>query len=285
MFKKIFGGGKKKLSKLEKNIHEGAAQYKREMAERENSPAPTPAPQKPAEPGHEALLRHLDEKDAADPAARLQIAGKAIFQLACKSLEGLGGRQGVRVEDLLALLGSTGGYAVILSALTHLKTQGDTLEQAGIQHVGTADGKHFYFGDFPNHILVNHEMSVLGLSLGMVKHLGGEANFDLVNDAAAHVAKTIGTPEFGIPRLPEAHGPIMPPIEFITTMWPRIDQEIDRYQVAPLHKPAVIGFAIQNALQAGKDALDLAIAGKIIIECAVPMAKLDPAGIVYATNT
>lgn len=281
MFKKLFGGGKKKLSSLEKNIQRQAAENKRVVVEHvaasPPTPKPKPEPAQSATPGHDALLNHLDEKDKEDPVVRLQVAGKGVFDVACQVLSGLGGREGIRVEDLLALLGSTGGFSVILTVLAHLKEAGDSLETAGIQHIGTKDGKHYYFGEFPNHILLNSEMSVLGLSLGMAQKLGGEVGFDEVSEASTHVINTIGTPEFGVPRLPEAHRPVIAPAEFVSQLWPRINAELDRYQVHFLHKPTVIGFAIQNAMQAGKETLPPDLAAKIIIECAVPMSRLDPA--------
>jgi hypothetical protein len=45
----------------------------------------------------------------------------------------------------------------------------------------------------------------------------------------------------------------------------------------PLNKRAsAIGFAVQKAIDAGKDTLDPTIAADIVTECAVPAAKFDP---------
>ncbi|MEO9971451.1 MAG: hypothetical protein ABJG15_16770 [Hyphomonadaceae bacterium] len=267
MFKKIFGGKKKRS---ENGIFALA---------KENRPAPEQSNAVPrsADPGQAALLRHLDEKDKEDPIARLEIAGRAVFDLACQSLKGLGGREGIRVEDLLALLGSAGGYSTIVTVLAQIEADANSIEKVGMQHVGTADGRHFYFGDFLNHVLLNHEKAILRMSLGMSKHLGGTASVDDVTDAMAYTASKVGTPEFGIPRLPEDHRPIVSPTEFVRLIWPRINQELERYEISVILRPSVIGFAIMNAMQAGKDTIDPTLATKIIIECAVPTSRLDPA--------
>jgi hypothetical protein len=45
----------------------------------------------------------------------------------------------------------------------------------------------------------------------------------------------------------------------------------------PLNKRAsAIGFAVQKAIDVGKDTLDPTIAADIVTECAVPAAKFDP---------
>lgn len=224
--------------------------------------------------GHEALLKQLEGQD---PVVRLQIAGKAVLEQAMGMISGLGGREGVRVEDLMGLLGSTAGYACIVSVLEDAKAQGATPQALGLNHVGIADGKHYYFGAPSNRPLVESEMSVLGLSLGMAKNLGADVSLEPLQEAFGHVAATIGTPEFGQPRLPEAHRLSTTPAEFVRHLWPRINDVLDLFQVPVLEKPAAIGFAIQQALQASKDALDPVVSSKIIVECAVPMAKLDPA--------
>jgi hypothetical protein len=52
-------------------------------------------------------------------------------------------------------------------------------------------------------------------------------------------------------------------------------RELDK--TAPETRPAAMGFALQRALDAGKDVLDPTLAADIVTEFAVPAAKFDPA--------
>src|SRR5882724_12999287 len=56
----------------------------------------------------------------------------------------------------------------------------------------------------------------------------------------------------------------------------KLFEALDLYEV-PLNKRAsTIGFAVQKAIDAGKETLDPTIAADIVTECAVPAAKFDP---------
>ena len=55
-----------------------------------------------------------------------------------------------------------------------------------------------------------------------------------------------------------------------------IIEALDLYDVPVLARPTAVGFALQRAIDEGREALDPLIAAKIAIECSVPMAKVDP---------
>ena len=51
---------------------------------------------------------------------------------------------------------------------------------------------------------------------------------------------------------------------------------LDLYEVPPLLRPATVGFALQRAIDEGRDVLDPLMAARIAVECSVPMAKVSP---------
>lgn len=52
---------------------------------------------------------------------------------------------------------------------------------------------------------------------------------------------------------------------------------LELYEVPAAQQPTALGFALQRAIVVGKDAIDPTVAARVVIECAVPMAKIDPA--------
>jgi hypothetical protein len=99
----------------------------------------------------------------------------------------------------------------------------------------------------------------------------------MVHEVMSRTAQRVGTAEFGKPDLPDEHQPAMPPFEWVKHGRVRIVEALDLYEVPPLLRPSAVGFALQRAVDEGREALDPLMAVKIAIECSVPMAKVDPA--------
>jgi hypothetical protein len=101
-------------------------------------------------------------------------------------------------------------------------------------------------------------------------------SLEKVHDVMRHVASTAGTSEFGIPRISGDHRPGDVPFNYIKHLSAKLFEALDLYEV-PLNKRAsAIGFAVQKAIDAGKETLDPTIAADIVTEYAVPAAKFDP---------
>jgi hypothetical protein len=103
-------------------------------------------------PGHQAVLRHLAEKEKDDPLIRPQVAGGIVFDLYVRILGTDGGR--VRIEDLIGALASIGGHLCLLGVMSQLKVKGMTPQQIGMIDVLGKDGHHYFFGDEPNRLLL-----------------------------------------------------------------------------------------------------------------------------------
>ena len=224
-------------------------------------------------PGPRAVLNRLRTLDATQPEARLQLAGDVLFDLVYQLVKG---ERGARIEDFLAILGSVGGHACIVGALDTVARSSGKPTENQLVVVGGKDGNRYYFGDLPNEALLESHLSLLSLTLGAAQANGGSVSLEKVHDVMRHVASTAGTPEFGIPRIAGDHRPGDVPFNYIKHLRAKLFEPLDLYEV-PLDKRAsAIGFAVQKAIDAGKETLDPTIAADIVTEYAVPAAKFDP---------
>lgn len=186
--------------------------------------------------------------------------------------------RGVRMEDLLAILASSGGFSCLVAALGEAD-RGPTSGKSLTIATGK-DGHRYFFGDLPNRYLIEGEFALLRLALGAAKACGGSVSLDMVHQTMRHVAGTVGSQSFGRPLLPAEHRPGDLPFHYVKFLWPRILEALKLYEVVPTQAPIAIGIALQRAIEAGKEAIHPTLAARIAIECAVPMAKVDPKRIV-----
>jgi hypothetical protein len=225
--------------------------------------------------GHQAVLNHLRNIEAEEPFARPQFVGKILFDMVCNMVAEEGR---VRVEDVFAILASVGGFSCVFSALygNHTTRIGET----DIVAVTDVNGRLYYFGDLPNQYLLEDRYSLLSLVLGAAQGCGGNISMDMVYQTMKHVADTAGKEEFGKPVLPPDHLPVDLPFNFVRHIWPHISEALNLYEVPLEKQPAAIGFALQRAIEAFKDIIAPTLAAQLVIECSVPMAKINPEEIV-----
>lgn len=218
------------------------------------------------------MLEHLRGIEAAQPLARPQLVGRILFDMVSKMIAD---DRGVRMEDLLAILASCGGFSCLSAAFSEAlgptPPPGNTL-----MVVQGKDGHRYFFGDLPNRYLIESELSLLGLALGMAQACGGAVSLDMVHQTMRRVANTVGGDEFGKPELPAEHRPGDLPINYVRNHWPKALEALNFYEVPPTQRPVAMAFALQRAIEAGQGALNPTMAARIVIECAVPMTKIDP---------
>ncbi|KFC74536.1 hypothetical protein FG93_01122 [Bosea sp. LC85] len=218
------------------------------------------------------MLDHLRRIEATQPLARPQLVGRILFDMVGKMIAN---DRGVRMEDLLAILASCGGFSCLSAAFSEVL--GPTPPTGNnLTVVEGKDGHRYFFGDLPNRYLIESEFALLGLALGMAQACGGTVSLDMAHQTMRRVANTVGGDEFGKPELPTEHRPGDFPINYVRDHWPKALEALNFYEVPPTLRPAAIGFALQRAIEAGQDAIDPTMAARIVIECAVPMAKIDP---------
>jgi hypothetical protein len=239
--------------------------------------APPPSTSGPQQggPGHEAVLKHLRALDATDPQQRLQVGGMVVFDMLYWTVATP--EKGARIEDILAILGSVGGYSCIVGVLDSLARRGAVPTGHQLVVMSGADGHRYYFGDLPNEALPESHLSLLSLTLGAAQSHGGHVSLDKVHDVMRHVAASVGRADFGTPRIAEPHRPGDLPFNYIRVFAPKIFEALDLYEVPKDKRASAIGFAIQRAIDGSKGVLDPTIAADIVTECAVPAAKFDPA--------
>lgn len=223
--------------------------------------------------GHAAVLRMLNEKDKIEPLTRLQLAGRIVMDLVVQMISN---EKRARAEDLLAILGANGGFSCIVGVLHSLEIEGKSPQSVGMMEVQDKDGNRYYFGDLPNYPLLESELALLSLTLGAAQQLGGDVSLEATHETMGFVAKSVGGTKFGKPRLPDQNMPGDELLNYVKYLWPKIVEALDLYEVPVTKRPTAIGFAIQNAITATKDVLDPGLSARLVMECAVPMSKIDP---------
>jgi len=209
------------------------------------------------------------------------------------------------VESLMTTAGALAGFAAqhaIWESVVkpgRLPEHGGPNLRAGAFVVATTpSGEKFYFGELLNAYLVPKDTLVVPLGPGAFTLWGivgsavvacGRPPLDpaAVAEIFRHVAASIDSAEFGLPRLPPGHAPVLAPRDALNAAWPAARDILARAdapaapgrRVAPEHWPAVCALVAHKLVLATRDALDPALSMRILFEAAVPMSKLDPASV------
>jgi hypothetical protein len=231
--------------------------------------AAAPAPVE--DPALAGLLAYIQE-NKADPEIAAKVAGHQIdaWLMQCVETE-----QGVHIESLLVALGALGGLACQYSARFALKAGALPALDTPWAEAKGADGHTYHLGDAINHCLLEGPYNLWALTAGFVQHKTGRPVPD-VGEIAAHVAATIGGPDFGLIRYPEGTSAAERPIDYVQRLWPTARQRLELLGVHPGQWPLAFGFAGQEALSDALSIIDPEAALMMFIESAVAMAKIDP---------
>lgn len=216
------------------------------------------------------LLERVREMSGDDPLIGAKVGGK---ELAERMMAAMSTERGVHIESILGALGSLAGYSCQASVRAQARSQGLD-ETARFVRAEGADGKVYFFGDALNKPLAEDAYSVWGIAAGGAQ-LAGCADIPDPGEVFAHVARTVGSAEFGLPRLPPGHPMHDTPLNYLEAFWPEVFPMISRFCAGPEHWPILLGLAIQEIMGRGRHALDPCLALKIVMECAVPMSKVD----------
>jgi len=218
----------------------------------------------------EALFAAIREQRKTDPLAGAKFGGQEIY---LRLLEGMKDEQGVHLESMLCALGALAGYACQASLRARTVAEGKPADSA-FSIAKSANGHQYYFGEAMNAALLEDQYSVWSLAAGGAEHAGAQEFCDL-EELLGHTAKSVGSPTFGVPRLPEDHRPAMVPAEYLKVLWPALTPVLEMFCEQPEEWPIVYGVAIQKTLEASKEVLEPGLALKIVMESAVPMARVD----------
>jgi hypothetical protein len=211
-------------------------------------------------------------------------ANKVSLELTEMLFNELKDTSGVHAETALAALGALAGFAGQMAIREALIKTGKMQEDQAFVVVKTRSGDPYYFGDLLNEILFENKpgsFSISGLVGGAAQHSGAKQLPDIKN-IADHVAGTVGSDTFGVPRLPPNHMPRNKPIELLDKFWSPVRNFLVVNVQSPAQWPLVIALAAQKVIVMAKGTIDPALAAGIVIEAAIAMAKVDPARIHFA---
>lgn len=205
-----------------------------------------------------------------DPLIGAKVGGKELAQ---RMMAEMKTERGVHIESILGALGSLAGYSCQASVRARALSQGLD-ETALFTHAECTDGKVYFFGDDLNRPLAEDQHSIWSIAAGGAQAAGCEDIPD-PGDVFTHVANTVGSSEFGLPRLPPEHPLHDTPLNYVEAFWPKLFPMISKFCPNPEHWPTLLGLAIQDIMSQGRGVIDPCLALKIVMECAVPMSKVD----------
>lgn len=220
-------------------------------------------------PGHQAVLRHLREKERSEPGVREQLAGRILFDFIYDLMKD---DRGVRIENMLAALASVGGQEC-LAPIIEAASPDATAEQMGLTVVRGNDGRLFFFGDPPNRLLIESPDSLISLAFGTAQALGAPVTMDMIRDEMRLVASRVGTPEFELLDLPAQHM-VDRPSEWARVFRGKLAEPMDLYDVPPMRRASTIGNAIQRAMITAKDSADPMMCAQVVLKCATRTSKI-----------
>jgi hypothetical protein len=186
-------------------------------------------------------------------------------------------RKGIHAESLLTCLGALAGYACQMCVRETAALPGADPAKYRLTAVDNADGTTHLYGDALNESLVESPLSIWALVGRAVRKLG-EPLPD-IRAIVSHVTQTVGTSEFGIPRLPDGHRSRRPAIVYLKQLWPQILPIAQPFCSKPSQVPVLFGIALQRAIEQTKDLLSPTLGASIAMECAVAMSRVALSGV------
>ncbi len=237
-----------------------------------SAPPPTPVPEEKdgiAQGSRSADPRQSETGDA------LKSPSKVAWELLDHLAREMTKNGKIRSIDMFAALGSIGGFSCVVAAL-EIASSGELRDDADLIAVEATDGSRYYTGNLPNTFLLESHDSLLNRTYGAARKSGALIPQDTVTETLHYVISTIGLPEFGIPRLADEHRPGDTPLAYVQHLWPKAADVLDRNLVPVRRQTLAIGMAVELAFVYARPQLDPALAARIVTECAIPMAKLDP---------
>jgi len=230
-------------------------------------------------------------------------ANLAIGSLRESLLTWLKSERGVHAETLMVVIGAIAGFAgqnAVWQTVGKLGRPVPQLERdkpppadGSFLFVLSGSGERFYVGELLNGYLVPEAGAGAGNKYPLWNFVAAaavEAGVPLSNlpdyrEMFQHVAKTIGTGAFGVPRTEPNHRPHLHPRQALELFWPSVKFILSRTDgpgpakgnsVAPEYWPIVVALVARQFLTMTKDTLDPRLSLALIMESAIAMSKVDP---------
>ena len=222
--------------------------------------------------GREWAKQHFARNEQPGSLGLAQSLGLKLFDAAYHAMKN---ERGVRIEDIVAMLASVGGHLCLTVVLDALREEGRTPDSVGMVVMRGNDGNIFYFGDAPNWLLCEGPHSLVSLLFGAAHQHGAPVSIEMLHDEMRAVAQRAGTPQFLELDLPPEHS-VDSPIKWARHFTPLVTQSVFGGAAPRFWIPTIVGFALQQAVDAGRQSLDPMMIARIALGCAIRAAKIDP---------
>lgn len=228
----------------------------------------------PTEPidGREWVQKKLAPTDQPGSMEQARAHGIKLFDTAYEAMKN---ERGVRIEDITGMLASVGGHLCLTAVLDGLAQDGLSPTAIGMAVVSGNDGNTYYFGDAPNWLLCEASYSLISLVFGAAHEHGAPVNMAMLHDEMRSLAQRVGSPEFLDLELPEAHA-VDNPMEWARVFTPMVRGSVLGGLAPQVRLPIVVGFALQQAIDVGRQSLAPMTMATIAMKCALRTAKIDP---------
>jgi len=220
-----------------------------------------------------AVREALDKASEEKPFIGQQVTGRELHS---NIVEALREEQNGRAETALGVMASLAGFSCLSSVYLKYERGEISPDQDGFRIEVTKSGRRIFFGDLTSSALLEGEMSLWGMVQSTAKKLGALSMPD-VKEISAHVEANCHSEDYGQPRIAREHMPRDIPSNFVRYLMPSYLPLLQRYDADADKFPISFGFAIQSLMEDNCENLDPSTAAKIVMECAIPMATLDPA--------
>jgi hypothetical protein len=212
----------------------------------------------------------------ATPAAPTQASGKIATQLLEWLKAELAAEPEMNHVTVLTIVGALAGYAA-QRAIWEGVVQTGGLSPTDVFEVRESDaGEKFYFSGETDKLMGSLDPRYLSIwKIINATSKSTTTDHPDVIELLAHCAATIGTPEFGIPRLPDGRQPNILPRDAVNRLWAKARQHLAKTE--PTLWPMNIAVAARSLIVSAQRAVPMPVAVKIVMEAAVPMSRLDPA--------
>jgi hypothetical protein len=192
---------------------------------------------------------------------------------------------GVHPETLLTELGALAGFAVQMSIRKSIIERQKLDPGTILVEVATKNDEVYYFSDLLNWMLFEnmaHPPYCVWAYVSAAVPPESHLLLPDMSDIVSHAARSIGTRQFGVPRLPHEHMPHKLPRAALEEHWRFIRAELEGSGRDPSQWPYDVAGAAAWQMLTGRDTIDLPLAARIVMEAAIPMSKVDPRTIIGA---
>ena len=198
---------------------------------------------------------------------KLKKGADAVLDRLINAMRGAGGE--IHPQSLVCAVGSLAGYACQKDVRVIYMKQRGFPEDKIFTVMTDKSGRKVFFGDLLNEPLVNDKYSVWSMIGGAVKQRGG--SLPDVNDIFRYISYVVGGEQFGKARACETGDDMK---TYLSQLWKPLNEIAMQYaEDGELH--IVYGIALQRAVYAAGESMNVTEAARIAMESAVSMSKVD----------